>query len=264
MTDREERARIARAQCERVARIYHHFRMQGGTFNDIVEIPAMKRLIGEVVGKRILDAGCGFGTYSIHCAVQGARVTGIDVSPTMIELAREEAKMTGVEVDFRVVDGTDMEGIDDRSFDMVISSIAFSFDVPSFFQSASRVLKPGGVLCYSECHPLLGAGYRTGDGKEAVRTLEHYFDRGIRTVKNAFGKVNPEDEDYPWQWEHRTLGDFSEALRDAGFLIETLLEPEPEPGTRHLNPERYDQASKYPIFFLVRAIKPIGQFDADP
>ena len=80
-------------------------------------------------------------------------------------------------------------------------------------------------------------------------------------MTNVFGKLDPEDEDYEWRWEHRTLEDYCLALKDAGFLVETLLEPEPAPGTRHLNPTRYDQACKYPIFFLVRAIKPMGSLE---
>ena len=179
MSDRDKRARIAREQCERAAQIYYHLRTQGGSFNDIVEIPAMVRLIGDVRGKRVLDAGCGFGTYSIYCAEQGSQVTGIDISPTMIELAKKETEDARVGVDLRVMDATDMEGIPDDAFDMVISSIAACFDVPLFFKEASRVLKPGGVFCFSDCHPLLGAGERIGEGKQAVRTVEHYFDRGF-------------------------------------------------------------------------------------
>ena len=67
----EEGARdpdIARAQCERTANIYYSFRKRGDTYNDLVEVPAMRRLVGDVRGKRLLDAGCGFGSASIYYA----------------------------------------------------------------------------------------------------------------------------------------------------------------------------------------------------
>ena len=57
------KSRIARTQCERTAREYYAFRKKGGTANDLVEIPAMKKLLGDVKNKKILDAGCGFGFY---------------------------------------------------------------------------------------------------------------------------------------------------------------------------------------------------------
>ena len=57
MTNKSE---IARTQCERTAKEYYTFRMKGSTANDLVEIPAMKKLIGDVRGKKVIDCGCGF------------------------------------------------------------------------------------------------------------------------------------------------------------------------------------------------------------
>ena len=42
------KSQIARIQCERTAREYYAFRKKGGTANDLVEIPAMKKLLGDV------------------------------------------------------------------------------------------------------------------------------------------------------------------------------------------------------------------------
>ena len=82
-----------------------------------------------------------------------------------------------------------------------------------------------------------------------------YFIRGVRTAKNVFGKINPNDEDYDWQWEHYTLGDYCTALTDAGFLIESFVEPEPDLSLRTIFPEMYERLSNRPIFILIRAIK---------
>lgn len=88
------KSEMVRTQCERTAKEYYTFRMKGGTANDLVEIPAMKKLIGEVSGKKVIDCGCGFGIYSIHCAEQGAVVTALDISDTMIQLAKQKAAET--------------------------------------------------------------------------------------------------------------------------------------------------------------------------
>lgn len=255
MKEKTDYSQIARMQCERTARIYYAFRKKGGTFNDLIEIPAMKRLIGDVKGKRLLDAGCGFGSYSTYCAKEGAIVTAVDISETMIQIAKQEAAEADVQIDFRVQDATNLEGIPFGIFDMVISSITVCFNMPLFFKEMARVLKPRGILCFSDVHPMQGGGRKVGEGKDSAWLVDHYFDRGIRKAKNVFGKLDPSDENYEWQWEHYTLEDYCMGLRQAGFVIETLLEPKPDPRNRSLNPEKCDRACKYPIFVLIRAVK---------
>jgi 2-polyprenyl-3-methyl-5-hydroxy-6-metoxy-1,4-benzoquinol methylase len=257
MASKTDYQRIAKDQCEQTAEIYYHFRKRGGTANDLIEIPAMKRLIGNVEGKKLLDAGCGFGHYSIYCARNGAQVTGIDISETQISLAKQEAREAGVDIDFRVMNSTDMKGLSSGTFDMVISSIAIGFGMPQFFKEVSRVLPPGGVFCFSEVHPIIDAGYKVGEGADAYRVVDRYFDTAIRSVKNAFGKIHPDDPDYEWRWEPRTVESYCEALRSAGLMIETIREPQPDPSLQHLNPAMFQSTSKCPMFLLIRAIKMI-------
>lgn len=241
--DMTNKSEIARIQCERTAKEYYAFRMKGGTANDLVEIPAMKKLIGEVSGKEVIDCGCGFGTYSIYCAKHGAIIKGLDISDTMIQLAKQEAAKGEAQIDFSVQDVTNLSNFPDNSFDVAISSNAVCFDMFLFFKEVSRILKPKGNLYLCEVHPMMNSKYGC------------YFERGLRTAKNVFGKLNLSDPDYEWQWEHYPLKDYFSWLKEAGFSVDTFLEPEPDPSTKQLNPDLYKQAVKTPIFFLIKAIK---------
>ena len=60
----------------------------------------------DLTGLRLLDAGCGTGALAVEAARRGARVTAIDLSPTLVQLARERAP-AGLDIDFRVGDMSD-------------------------------------------------------------------------------------------------------------------------------------------------------------
>lgn len=65
-----------------------------------IEETAVFDLAGELRGKRVLDLGCGDGTYSITASQKGAQVTGLDVSETMLEAARHRATAAGASVEW--------------------------------------------------------------------------------------------------------------------------------------------------------------------
>ena len=57
--------------------------------NAYCERPATLSLLPDVRGKRVLDAGCGPGSYSEWLVIHGAIVVSLDISPKMVELARQ-------------------------------------------------------------------------------------------------------------------------------------------------------------------------------
>ena len=64
-------------------------------------------LPADMSGRRLLDAGCGTGALAMAAAARGARVTAIDLSPTLVDIARERAAAAGIDgIDFRVGDLT--------------------------------------------------------------------------------------------------------------------------------------------------------------
>ena len=79
------------------------------------------RLLGDVVGKDILEIGCGGGQNTIVLAKWGARSMGLDISEEQIKYARELADKNGVAVPFHVGDMENLSFFGEDSFDIVLS-----------------------------------------------------------------------------------------------------------------------------------------------
>ena len=98
-------------------------------------------------GAAVLEVAPGPGYLAIELArLAGLRVTGLDISRTMVEIARENAAAAGVAVDFRRGDATAMP-FADESFDLIVCQAAFkNFRRPvSALDEMHRVLRPGGL-----------------------------------------------------------------------------------------------------------------------
>lgn len=72
-------------------------------------------------GIRVLDAGGGFGRYSVALARRGCRVVHLDLSPSMVEEARQQAQEAGVSMEFLVGKVQDLSCFEEESFDLVLS-----------------------------------------------------------------------------------------------------------------------------------------------
>jgi SAM-dependent methyltransferase len=110
-------------------------------------------------GQRVLDVGCGTGVVAVTAARQGAKVSGLDLTPSLLERARENAGIAGVDIEF--VEG-DAEALPypDASFDIVLSQFGHMFAPrPAVaVKEMLRVLKSGGRLAFSTWPPELFTG----------------------------------------------------------------------------------------------------------
>ena len=96
--------------------------------------------------KRVIEVGCGIGTDLVRFARHGARMTGVDLSETAIDLAKANARLHGVEADLRVMDGAALE-FADGSFDAAYAHgvIPYAAEPARLVAELCRVLKPGGT-----------------------------------------------------------------------------------------------------------------------
>jgi SAM-dependent methyltransferase len=110
-------------------------------------------------GQRVLDVACGTGVVAVTAAGRGAQVTGLDLTPELLAVARENARVAAVEVDWREGDVEQLP-FEAAAFDVVVSQFGHMFaprpDVA--IREMLRVLKPGGVIAFSTWPPELLVG----------------------------------------------------------------------------------------------------------
>jgi ubiquinone/menaquinone biosynthesis C-methylase UbiE len=157
--------------------IRHHWDGRAGTFDrewsqgllSEEQHDAWLRTLARIAGtgrKRILDVGCGTGFLSLLLAELGHDVTGIDLAPRMLEVAREKARRSGLSITFRVENAASLSDAD-ASYDLVICRHVI-WILPDPARGAAewiRVLRPGGRLALIE-----GKWWDAG-GKAPPKTL---------------------------------------------------------------------------------------------
>jgi SAM-dependent methyltransferase len=113
-----------------------------------VEVDQIERLLQLRPPRRILDLPCGQGRHAIELARRGYEVTGVDLSPYMLTVARERADASGVRV--RWLAGDMREALPGETFDLVLNLFtSFGYfdeeaDDRRVVRAAASMLQPGG------------------------------------------------------------------------------------------------------------------------
>jgi SAM-dependent methyltransferase len=110
-------------------------------------------------GDGVLDVACGTGVVAVTAARLGARVTGLDLTPELLEHARENATIAKVSIDFHEGDVEQLP-FDDHEFDVVLSQYGHMFAPRPDVAIAEmlRVLRPGGTIAFSTWPPEMIVG----------------------------------------------------------------------------------------------------------
>lgn len=230
---------------------YKELRKNPSAANDLVEKPALFSLAPDLHSKTVLDLGCGYGENCAEFVRLGAsRVTGLDISAKMLEVANEEK--TSDKINFINMSMTDLDKLNEK-YDVVFSSLAIHY-VEDFDKLAKDVyahLNEGGYFIFSQEHPLTTAlmnqDYWTRNWKkERVHyNLTTYSVEGERKVTWFVDGVIK---------YHRTVSSIINALANAGFTIEKMLEPIPSEEIM----EKYPAYKKYlhkPDFLFIKVRK---------
>jgi ubiquinone/menaquinone biosynthesis C-methylase UbiE len=131
----------------------------------------------------VLDAGCGTGLTMLRIADQrsGCKVYGIDLSPKMIEVARNDAAERGLDVDLRVGSITDLP-YPDESFDVVLTNILFHhLDLADKRQAVAEIARV--LRSLEPAEGKAGGRYISAEfGPRARNSLERRLSKGEYTL----------------------------------------------------------------------------------
>jgi SAM-dependent methyltransferase len=216
----------------------HYWRYHRDEFLELVPPPA----------GRTLDLGCGEGRLARDLVTLGHDVVGVDRSSTMLTAAREASP----ELEFHQAD-SDSLPLPPGSFGLVIAfmSLQDTDDICGALREAARVLTPGGRLCLAVVHPLNSAGAFEGRDAESP-----FIVKGSYLDSSYFvDEIEKHGSVLRLESVHRPIEAYTEALADAGLLLERLVEvPLPE----HAFTKDYSSRwQRIPLFLHLRAIMPV-------
>lgn len=206
--------------------------------NAYYDRPNTLSLISEFENKNILDAACGPGKYAEEMMAKGAKVTGFDMSPKMITLAKERNPTSG---HFFVHDLTKpLEMFEDKQFDVIVCALAMHYveDWNATIQEFYRVLKPDGQVVISIEHPFFEYTY--------FKSKKYFEVEPVKCMWNGFGQP-VEVNSY-----RRPLGACITPFNKNGFYLDELLEPKPTKEFEQLDPKHFKELNEFPAFMCMR------------
>ena len=209
--------------------------------NAYYDRPNTLGLMPDVQGKSILDAACGPGKYAEILIAKGALVTGFDISPRMIALAKQRNPQAGHFFVHNLAQPFHM--FPNESFDVVLCALALHY-VPNWnatIREFARVLRPNGCLVISIEHPFFEFTF--------FKSKLYFEVESVKCTWKGFGKPI-EVNSY-----RRSLQDCIAPLTDNGFYIDKLIAPRPTEEFEKLDPKHFKELNEFPSFMCIRAIK---------
>lgn len=213
-------------------------------------LPAIAALTGEIAGQRVCDLACGSGIVARALARRQARVTGIDISPRLLDYARQEEAQEPLGIVYKLDDAQTLSSVEDEAFDGVVCCLAL-MDIPDLdatLRAVARILHPGGWFVFAITHPcfMVPDSRWTGQkGGTVKREVRGYFREAFWRSDNPHG-VRGRTGAY-----HRTLTTYLNALTENGLLFERMAEPQPQDEVAGRVPGYYE----VPVVLVARCRK---------
>lgn len=207
----------------------------------------LQSLFPNLVGKKVLDLGCGYGwhcKYAVECGA--ASVLGLDLSQKMIEAAK--AKNSDEKTTYKVC-GLDEYDYPESTYDCVISNLVLHYveDLDVIYRNIHKVLKENGVFLLNIEHPIFTGSINQDwiydeSGNPKYWPIDNYFYTGERKTHFLGQEVTK---------QHHTLTQILSGLLKAGFAIQDIQEATPPQSMMHI-PGMKDELRR-PMMLMVKA-----------
>ncbi|APH05652.1 methyltransferase [Bacillus weihaiensis] len=210
--------------------------------NNVIEGPIVHQLIGNIKDKTILDLGCGDGRFGNELLSRGCTsYRGIDGSENMVRVAKDHVSELGGEIQLASLQTIDLK---QRQYDLVVSRLVFHYlqDLKTVFRNVYYSLKDDGKFVFSVQHPLLLSSTKSAEalGKKTAWLVDDYFQSGER-IEPWIGKNVVK--------YHRTIEEYFQLLKQAGFTIHDIREGTPSPDFFE-DKQEYERRMRIPLFLL--------------
>ena len=206
-----------------VADWYSEYLGKEDTYQSKVILPNLLRFLHAKKGERILDLACGQGFFTREVVSLGAEVTGVDIAPELIAVARTQVR----DADFHVASASKLSFAHDDTFDAVFCVLALQNmeDLVAVFEEVRRVLKPGGRFLFVLNHPTFRVPRRSSWGWDEERRVQYRRVDGYLSAAKILIDMHPgsKKSEHTISY-HRSLQDFFKALAKAGLVASRLEE----------------------------------------
>ncbi|HEU5099460.1 MAG TPA: class I SAM-dependent methyltransferase [Roseiflexaceae bacterium] len=203
--------------------------------------PAIFRMLGDVAGKHVLDAGCGQGYLCRLLAKRGAHVTGVEPAEPMIGYAAERERGEQLGIAYVQADLSSWSPAGEQ-FDAAIANMVL-MDIPDYQRAVVncvRALKHGGSLIVSILHPCFEATDAEYNEHGHVIVREYFEEHSIRQL-------------YGYLF-HRTLSTYLNLIIRSGCRIAQVDEPQLD-SAFEAQDRRLGRNVHVPAFLIIHAIK---------
>ena len=231
-------------------------------YREIFNNPSFLEFLPDLSERQVIDLGCGEGRNTRLFAKRGARMTGIDLSPRLIEAARAAETAEPLGIDYHLGSFVDLKQFPNNTFDAAVSTMAL-MDGPGFPDAAHamhRVLRPGGALYFSVIHPCFcprGARWVADrNGRVEGKLVTNYWLDEPYVDNWRFSRSAQDTEPFAILYFPYRMEDYINGLCDAGFRILRMREPRPTEEMVRTHSGLQRERDHVPIFLYVAAAKP--------
>lgn len=218
--------------------------------NEIIEKPALLKMIGDVSGKDVLDLGCGDASMR-RDLLQAASYLGVDGSKNMI--MRAEQNLSDLENSEVIHSSLESFPFPVENYHLIFSQLALHYleDFRQICENIYNSLRFGGKFVFSVQHPVITSAFKSNGTKRTDWIVDDYFQIGVRAE--------------PWIGEkvvkyHRTVEEYFMILRNSGFHINELCEATPD-RRNFSSEEEYKRRNRIPLFLLFSCEKPVCEYN---